>query len=211
MVCRSFIGQQMGKVGPHYHMLCRLQSNSEVGRCGTSPWKFQSLPSRWISDQPSCTCESHTRFFTGMCFIKNVWTEICREFKNVITMFWGSNSYQHRNLSMNSYRIWCLLLMLDFYVKAILNTALYTSLYHYRCINIHIPLSICCLYLQTEIGSPSILFAVYTYPRKLRFLLRMCWECLRLISGKNIRMLSLGEKIHHSYKKKRVIVKIRNL
>ena len=61
---------------------------------------------------------------------------------------------------------WCLLLMLDFYVKTILNTALYTSLYHYRCINIHIPLSICCLYLQTEIGSPSILFAVHIHTQE---------------------------------------------
>ena len=84
-------------------------------------------------------------------------------------MFRGSNSNQHRNLSMNSHRIWwCLLLMLDFYLKRTLNTALYTSRYHYRCITIHIPLSICCLYLQTEIGSPSILFAGIYIPQKTK-------------------------------------------
>ena len=46
------------------------------------------------------------------------------------------------------------------------NTALHTSLYHYRCINIHILLSICCLYLKTEIGSPSILFTCIYIPQK---------------------------------------------
>ena len=98
---------------------------------------------------------------------KNVEAEICRKFKNVRRMFRGSNSNQHRNLSMNSHRIWwCLLLMLDFYLKRTLNTALYTSRYHYRCIKIHIPLSICCLYLQTEIGSPSILFAVHIHTQE---------------------------------------------
>ena len=75
-----------------------------------------------------------TRFFSYKNELyKNVEAENCRKFKNILRMFRGSNSIQHRNLSMNLHKIWwCLLLTLHFYVKTILNTALYTSLYHYR-------------------------------------------------------------------------------
>jgi hypothetical protein len=86
-----------------------------------------------------------TRFFSYKNELyKNVEAENCRKFKNVLRMFRGSNSNQHKNLSMNLHKIWwCLLHTLHFYAKTILNTALYTSLYYYRYIEIHIPLSIC--------------------------------------------------------------------
>ena len=115
----------------------------------------------------SHVCLLTTRFFCKNVLYKNVQAEICRKFKNVLRTFRGSNSNQHRNLSMKLHKIlWCLLLMLDFYVKAILNIALYTSLYHYRGIIIHIPLFIWCLCLQTGIGSPSALFARIYIPQK---------------------------------------------
>ena len=93
---------------------------------------------------------------------KNVEAENCLKFKNVLRMFRGSKSIQHRNLSMNLHKIWwCLLVTLHFYVKTILNTALYTSFYHYRYIQIHIPLYICCMSNQTEIESLSTFFCLY--------------------------------------------------
>ena len=53
-------------------------------------------------------------------------------------MFRGSDLIQHRNLSMNLNEIWwCLLLTLHFYVKTILNTALYLSLSLYIHLNPH--------------------------------------------------------------------------
>ena len=112
-------------------------------------------------------------------------------------MLRGSNSIQHRHLSTNLHKIWwCLLLTLHFYVKTILNAALYTSLYHYRYIEIHILLSICCLSLQTDIGSTSILFA-FTYLRKLSFLLRM----FEAHFWKKYEKVEPRWKNHHSYKR----------
>lgn len=74
-----------------------------------------------------------TRFSSYKVHSENCQAENCRKSKNILRMFGGSNSIQHRNLSMNLHKIWwCLLLMLHFYVKTILNTVLYTSLYHYR-------------------------------------------------------------------------------
>ena len=92
----------------------------------------------------------------------------------VLRMLRGSNSNQHRNLPIKLHRIrWFLFPTLHLYFKTVLYTALFTSLYRYRYIEIHIPFSICFLSLQTEIGNPSICFACI-YPRKQRFLLRMC-------------------------------------
>ena len=80
-----------------------------------------------------------TRFFSHENELyKNVEAENCRKFKNVLRMFQGSNLIQHRNLSMNLHKIWwCLLLTLHFYVKTILNTALYLSLSLYIHLNPH--------------------------------------------------------------------------
>ena len=56
-----------------------------------------------------------TRFFSYKNKLyKDVEAENCRKFKNVLRMFQGSNSYQHRNLLMNLHKIQCcLLLMLE--------------------------------------------------------------------------------------------------
>ena len=41
----------------------------------------------------------------------------------------------------------------------------------------------------------------FVYSRKRKFQLRMSQEYLRFIFGKNLKMLSLEEKIHHSHNK----------
>ena len=139
-----------------------------------------------------------TRFFSYKVHSENCQAENCRKSKNILRMFGGSNSIQHRNLSMNLHKIWwCLLLTLHFYVKTILNTALYLSLSLYIHSNPHSIIYL--LYVPSNWNGKYLNFFCLYIPQKTGVSTKNVLRMFEAHFWKKYKNVEPRWKNHHSY------------